>query len=181
MAGGIYSYLLSRFFTPPGVGWRGMRRRKKLQDWWSQEVMTRVFLMEGTRAGTREVGTSSWAVSGFVTAFIFMIERGKYVAGRKGNHIKLQREGSYRSCVPKGCFLSYSLIDLYQPRTSANFSCGKNVNIFPYLKMNLERKIKPCCHRGQAWTNIPDPEPLPHTTRLPFPGRTHGQGPQHSF
>lgn len=68
--------------------------------------MTHGFLMEDTKAGTREVVTSSWATPGFVTAFIFMIKRGKYVAGRKGKHIKLQEEGSYQSCVPIGCFVS---------------------------------------------------------------------------
>lgn len=62
--------------------------------------MTHGFLMEGMKAGTREVGTSSCAMPGFVTAFIFMMKRGKYVAGRKGNHIKLQRGGSYRSLRP---------------------------------------------------------------------------------
>lgn len=105
MAGGIYSYLPSHFFTPAGMGERG-GEKKKITKLGSQEVMTHSFLMEGTKAGTREVGTSSGATPGFVTAFISAMKRGKCVAGRKGNHIKLQREGSYRSCVPIGCFVS---------------------------------------------------------------------------
>ena len=50
---------------------------------------------------------------------------------------------------------------MYQLRTSANLSCGKNVNAFPYLKANLERKIKPYCRKRRACTNIPDFSPFP--------------------
>lgn len=39
--------------------------------------MTHGFLMEATKAGTREVGTSFWATPGFVAAFIFRMKRGK--------------------------------------------------------------------------------------------------------
>lgn len=88
------------------MGEQGGGKKKPLQSWWSQEVLTQSFLMEGTKAGTGDVRTNSGAVPGFVTAFIFAVKRGKCLAGKKGNHIKLQREGSYRSCVPIGCFVS---------------------------------------------------------------------------
>lgn len=45
--------------------------------------MTHSFLMEGTKAGTREVGTSSGAMPGFVTAFIFCNEKRKMCGWKK--------------------------------------------------------------------------------------------------
>lgn len=100
----LFLFAFSLLHPSLGEGGRG-GEKKKLQQRCSQEVMTHSLLMEGTRMGG-EAGTSSWALPACVTAFISMTERGTCVAGRKGNCIKLRREGSYQSCVPIGCFVS---------------------------------------------------------------------------
>lgn len=82
MAGGIYSYLPSHFFTPAGMGERG-GEKKKITKLGSQEVMTHSFLMEGTKAGDKGGGDQLWGYARLCQCFYFCNEKRKMCGWKK--------------------------------------------------------------------------------------------------